>query len=44
MGNSAIALQYAANIMEIYAQYRWRASKLGPKLFCWADLADDDPW
>src|SRR5262249_18445656 len=44
-GNGALASQYAGNIMEIYAQYRWRASVQAqhgaPK---WQGLADNDQW
>jgi phosphatidylserine/phosphatidylglycerophosphate/cardiolipin synthase-like enzyme len=44
-GNGELAGQYAANVMEIYSQYRWRqsvqASKGKPK---WSGLADDDGW
>jgi phosphatidylserine/phosphatidylglycerophosphate/cardiolipin synthase-like enzyme len=44
-GNSELASQYAGNIMEIYSQYRWRASVRAqgghPK---WQGLADDDKW
>lgn len=43
--NEALAAQYACNIMEIYSQYRWRASQAKtagkPQ---WAGLADDDTW
>jgi phosphatidylserine/phosphatidylglycerophosphate/cardiolipin synthase-like enzyme len=44
-GNQDLASQYAGNIMEIYSQYRWRASVQAehgaPK---WQGLADDDKW
>jgi phosphatidylserine/phosphatidylglycerophosphate/cardiolipin synthase-like enzyme len=44
-GNSALASQYATKIMEIYNQYRWRASQHetseGPR---WHGLADNDKW
>jgi phosphatidylserine/phosphatidylglycerophosphate/cardiolipin synthase-like enzyme len=44
-GNRDLASQYASNIMEIYSQYRWRASVHGdhdkPK---WQGLADNDQW
>jgi phosphatidylserine/phosphatidylglycerophosphate/cardiolipin synthase-like enzyme len=44
-GNGELASQYAGNIMEIYAQYRWRQSVQKqdgkPK---WQGLADDDAW
>ena len=44
-GDSALASQYASKIMEIYNQYRWRASQQqsseGPR---WQGLADDDKW
>ena len=44
-GNRDLASQYAGNIMEIYSQYRWRASVHAehgkPK---WQGLADDDKW
>ena len=44
-GNGALASQYAGKIMEIYSQYRWRASVAGsdgqPR---WKGLADDDQW
>jgi phosphatidylserine/phosphatidylglycerophosphate/cardiolipin synthase-like enzyme len=44
-GDSAITSQYACKIMEIYNQYRWRASQHqsseGPR---WKGLADDDTW
>jgi phosphatidylserine/phosphatidylglycerophosphate/cardiolipin synthase-like enzyme len=43
--NEALAAQYACNIMEIYGQYRWRASQAKtngqPQ---WTGLADDDAW
>lgn len=43
--NEALAAQYACNIMEIYGQYRWRASQAKtngqPQ---WTGLADDDTW
>jgi phosphatidylserine/phosphatidylglycerophosphate/cardiolipin synthase-like enzyme len=44
-GNRDLASQYAGNIMEIYSQYRWRASVQAdhgkPE---WQGLADDDKW
>ena len=44
-GDGALAAQYAARIMEIYNQYRWRASQHAmaqePK---WKGLADNDHW
>jgi phosphatidylserine/phosphatidylglycerophosphate/cardiolipin synthase-like enzyme len=44
-GNGELASQYAGKIMEIYSQYRWRASVQAdqgqPK---WQGLADDDKW
>jgi phosphatidylserine/phosphatidylglycerophosphate/cardiolipin synthase-like enzyme len=44
-GNGNLASQYAGKIMEIYSQYRWRASVQAehgkPK---WQGLADDDKW
>ena len=44
-GDQALASQYAAKIMEIYNQYRWRASQHqtseGP---AWSGLADNDQW
>jgi phosphatidylserine/phosphatidylglycerophosphate/cardiolipin synthase-like enzyme len=44
-GNGPLASQYAGNIMEIYSQYRWRASVQAqqgkPR---WQGLADDDKW
>ena len=45
-GNAQLASQYACNIIEIYNQYRWRASlkrsdEGGPR---WQGLADDDQW
>jgi phosphatidylserine/phosphatidylglycerophosphate/cardiolipin synthase-like enzyme len=44
-GNRDLASQYAGKIMEIYSQYRWRASVQSdqgkPK---WEGLADDDKW
>jgi len=43
--HGALASQYATKIMEIYNQYRWRASQHqtseGPR---WSGLADDDKW
>jgi phosphatidylserine/phosphatidylglycerophosphate/cardiolipin synthase-like enzyme len=43
--NASLAGQYACNIMEIYSQYRWRASQAKtngkPQ---WSGLADDDAW
>jgi hypothetical protein len=42
-GNRDLGSQYAGKIMEIYSQYRWRASVQSdqgkPK---WEGLADDD--
>ena len=44
-GNRDLASQYAGKIMEIYSQYRWRASVQAdqgkPK---WQGLAADDNW
>jgi len=44
-GDGALAAQYAARIMDIYNQYRWRASQHAtvqePK---WKGLADNDHW
>lgn len=44
-GNGPLASQYATKIMEIYNQYRWRASRHaapgGPR---WPGLADNDAW
>jgi phosphatidylserine/phosphatidylglycerophosphate/cardiolipin synthase-like enzyme len=44
-GNRDLASQYAGKIMEIYSQYRWRASVQAdqgkPR---WEGLADDDKW
>jgi phosphatidylserine/phosphatidylglycerophosphate/cardiolipin synthase-like enzyme len=45
-GDGGLASKYATKIMEIYNQYRWRASQSAgdhgePK---WAGLADDDKW
>ena len=44
-GNGRLASQYASKIMEIYNQYRWRASQAhsttAPR---WAGLANDDRW
>ena len=44
-GNRDLASQYAGKIMEIYSQYRWRASVQAdqgkPR---WQGLADDDEW
>jgi phosphatidylserine/phosphatidylglycerophosphate/cardiolipin synthase-like enzyme len=43
--NSALASDYATKIMEIYNQYRWRASQQNTKQEDkWAGLADDDRW
>ena len=44
-GNGELASQYAGNIMEIYAQYRWRQSvqKQDGKPQ-WQGLADGDAW
>lgn len=45
-GNRPLASQYACNIMEIYNQYRWRASQQrsdeGGRR--WLGLVDDDAW
>lgn len=43
-GNGALASQYATKIMEIYNQYRWRASQHGSSEGKWSGLADDDKW
>jgi phosphatidylserine/phosphatidylglycerophosphate/cardiolipin synthase-like enzyme len=44
-GDRILADQYATKIMEIYNQYRWRASQHksseGPR---WSGLADNDKW
>jgi len=44
-GDRALPGQYATKIMEIYNQYRWRASQHksseGPR---WLGLADNDKW
>jgi phosphatidylserine/phosphatidylglycerophosphate/cardiolipin synthase-like enzyme len=43
--NAALASDYATKIMEIYNQYRWRASQQDTKQESkWAGLADDDRW
>ncbi len=42
-GNSVLAGQYASKIMEIYNQYRWRASQSSQGVR-WAGLADNDAW
>jgi len=44
-GNGPLASQYASKIMEIYNQYRWRASQQNtPQEKNWEGLADDDKW
>jgi phosphatidylserine/phosphatidylglycerophosphate/cardiolipin synthase-like enzyme len=44
-GNGMLASQYAIKIMEIYNQYRWRASRHeSPEGQRWSGLADDDAW
>ncbi|HWK96333.1 MAG TPA: phospholipase D-like domain-containing protein [Pseudolabrys sp.] len=44
-GNGALASQYATKIMEVYNQYRWRASQKGSKEAPrWTGLADTDHW
>ena len=44
-GDGALASQYATKIMEIYNQYRWRASQHDtPQQKAWMGLADDDKW
>ena len=44
-GNGPLASQYASKIMEIYNQYRWRASQQNtPQEKKWEGLADDDKW
>jgi phosphatidylserine/phosphatidylglycerophosphate/cardiolipin synthase-like enzyme len=44
-GDGALASQYATKIMEIYNQYRWRASRPGHGTKKqWSGLADDDRW
>ncbi len=45
-GNSALASEYAGKIMEVYNQYRWRASQKkspagAPR---WSGLANNDKW
>jgi phosphatidylserine/phosphatidylglycerophosphate/cardiolipin synthase-like enzyme len=43
--NSALASDYATKIMEIYNQYRWRASQQNTKQENkWQGLADNDAW
>lgn len=42
--NSDLASQYATKIMEIYNQYRWRASRHSETAPKWAGLADNDKW
>ncbi|MGO8846711.1 MAG: phospholipase D-like domain-containing protein [Methylocella sp.] len=44
-GNGALASEYATKIMEIYNQYRWRASRhAAPDGQRWSGLADNDKW
>ena len=44
-GNGDLASQYAGKIMEIYSQYRWRASVTRADGHTpWRGLADDDHW
>jgi phosphatidylserine/phosphatidylglycerophosphate/cardiolipin synthase-like enzyme len=44
-GNRALASEYATKIMEIYNQYRWRASRHAPPDGQrWSGLADNDNW
>jgi phosphatidylserine/phosphatidylglycerophosphate/cardiolipin synthase-like enzyme len=44
-GDQALASQYATKIMEIYNQYRWRASQHGSSEGqAWSGLADNDQW
>jgi phosphatidylserine/phosphatidylglycerophosphate/cardiolipin synthase-like enzyme len=44
-GDGALASQYATKIMEIYNQYRWRASQQNtPQQKRWQGLADNDAW
>ena len=44
-GNSDLASQYAGTIMQIYSQYRWRASvQAQDGKPSWQGLADDDQW
>jgi phosphatidylserine/phosphatidylglycerophosphate/cardiolipin synthase-like enzyme len=45
-GNRELASQYAGKIMEVYNQYRWRASvqKDAAGMRQWEGLADDDQW
>jgi phosphatidylserine/phosphatidylglycerophosphate/cardiolipin synthase-like enzyme len=43
--NGTLASGYATKIMEIYNQYRWRASQQDTKQETkWAGLADNDRW
>jgi phosphatidylserine/phosphatidylglycerophosphate/cardiolipin synthase-like enzyme len=43
--NSGLASDYATKIMEIYNQYRWRASQQDTKQESkWSGLADNDGW
>jgi phosphatidylserine/phosphatidylglycerophosphate/cardiolipin synthase-like enzyme len=43
--NGALASDYATKIMEIYNQYRWRASQqTTPQESKWSGLADNDRW
>lgn len=43
--NGALAGSYASKIMEIYNQYRWRASQQNTRQEKrWSGLADDDHW
>ena len=44
-GNSELASQYAGNIMQIYSQYRWRASvQTQHGQPSWSGLADNYKW
>jgi phosphatidylserine/phosphatidylglycerophosphate/cardiolipin synthase-like enzyme len=43
-GNGDLASEYATKIMEIYNQYRWRASQTAPQAQRWSGLADNDAW
>jgi phosphatidylserine/phosphatidylglycerophosphate/cardiolipin synthase-like enzyme len=44
-GNGALASQYAGKIVEIYSQYRWRASVQADQgKRKWQGLADNDKW
>ncbi|QBR72073.1 hypothetical protein CU048_13250 [Beijerinckiaceae bacterium] len=44
-GNGELASEYATKIMEIYNQYRWRASRqTAPEAQRWSGLADNDAW